>query len=280
MEVGDECVDIKAFTADMADWSITGAHKFTIRYQKSGRARGIVVCANAGCSECMQPWIRTTRILVFKLHSICFALVKSQLQAGCVELEEVSPQAVNYLRNSGLELWATDRFPGKRYEHNTSNIVESLNNWILEARKLSIVDLLHSLRCKTMELRFRHRKDRENSDARTVLTKYITSSLERSMAFINHRRIQFADGMRATVLSLQAPVPAGILNATTSHVGIPFRHREPRGGQRLPAPEFMLNNLTLEAFKATYAENMLSVDVDGLEPQGVNDCRAPLFKSA
>ena len=100
------------------------------------------------------------------------------------------------------------------------------------------------------------------------------------MAFINHRRIQFADGMRATVLSLQAPVPADICNTTTSHVGMQFRHREPGGGQRRPAPEFMPNNLTLEAFKATYAEHMLSVDVDGLEPQGVNDCRAPLFKSA
>ena len=67
------------------------------------------------------------------------------LQASFVELEEKSPQAANYLRNSGLELWATPRFPGKRYGHNTSNIVESLNNLILEERKLSIVDLLHVL---------------------------------------------------------------------------------------------------------------------------------------
>ena len=37
---------------------------------------------------------------------------------------------------------------------------------------------------------------------------------------------------------------------------------------------------SLEAFKATYAEPMLPVDVDGLEPQGENDCRAPLFKKA
>ena len=159
MEVGDEFVDFKAFKAAMADWSINGAHKFTFRHQKSGKARSIVVCARAGCSECMQPWIRTARIFVFKLHSICFALTQTQLQAGFVELEEISPQEVNYLRNSGLELWATPRFPGKRYGHNMSNIVESLNNWILEARKLSIVDLLHSLWCKTMDLRFRHRQD-------------------------------------------------------------------------------------------------------------------------
>ena len=40
----------------------------------------------------------------------------------------------------------------------------------------------------------------------------------------------------------------------------------------------MPKNLTLEAFKATYAEHMHSIDVDGLEPQGVNECRAPHFK--
>ena len=43
-------------------------------------------------------------------------------------------------------------------------------------------------------------------------------------------------------------------------------YRDPAGGQRRPALEFMPYNLTLEAFKKTYAEHMLSVDVDGLEP--------------
>ena len=44
--------------------------------------------------------------------------------------------------------------------------------------------------------------------------------------------------------------------------------------------EFIPYNLTLEAFKATYAEPMPPVEVEGLEPQGDNDCRAPLFKKA
>ena len=37
-------------------------------------------------------------------------------------------------------------------------------------------------------------------------------------------------------------------------------------------------NLTLEAFKSTYAEHMLSVNVDGLETLGENDCHTPPFK--
>ena len=47
IEVGDEFVDFKAFKAD---WSITGEHKFTFRYQKSDKTRNIAVCAHADCS--------------------------------------------------------------------------------------------------------------------------------------------------------------------------------------------------------------------------------------
>ena len=50
IEVGDEFVDFKAFKAAMSDWSITGEHKFTFRYQKSDKMRNIVVCAHADCS--------------------------------------------------------------------------------------------------------------------------------------------------------------------------------------------------------------------------------------
>ena len=57
-------------------------------------------------------------------------------------------------------------------------------------------------------------------------------------------------------------------------------YRDPAGGQRRSAREFIPYNLTLEAFKATYAKPMLPLDVDGLETQGENGYRAPLFKKA
>ena len=85
------------------------------------------------------------------------------------------------------------------------------------------------------------------------------------------------------------PLPVGISSTTTSHVDTPslrYRHttiqtyHDPAGGQRHSAREFVSYNLTLEAFKATYAEPMLPFEVEGLEPQGNNDCRVPLFKKA
>ena len=57
-------------------------------------------------------------------------------------------------------------------------------------------------------------------------------------------------------------------------------YQVPAGGQRRSARDFIPYNLTLEAFKATYVEPMLPVQIEGLEQQGDNDCRAPLFKKA
>ena len=92
------------------------------------------------------------------------------------------------------------------------------------------MDLLHALWCKTKDLRFRHRQG-EKYDAGAVLIGYTAKLLEKSMAFSNHRHIQFADAMHASVLSFQekwyavdlwkAPIPGGISNRTTSYVGMP-----------------------------------------------------------
>ena len=114
------------------------------------------------------------------------------------------------------------------------------------------------------------------------------------MASSNHRRIQFADAMHASVLSFQGKWYVVDLLARTCTCGhfqyndIPCGHaiaviqtyQDPAGGQCRSARDCVSNNLTLEAFKATYIEPILPVEVEGLEPQGDNDCRAPLFKKA
>ena len=110
--------------------------------------------------------------------AIRFALTEEKLQAGKDKLQEVSPQAVNYLRGIDLALWATPHFPSKRYGHNTSNVVEIMNSWIIEERKLSIIDLLHALWYKNMDLRFRHLQESQKYNPAEVLTKYSAKLLE------------------------------------------------------------------------------------------------------
>ena len=133
--------------------------------------------------------------------AIHFALTEEKLQAGMDKLQEVSPQAVDYLRGIDLALWATPHFPGKWYGHNTSNVVEIMNSWIIEERKLSIIDLLHALWCKNMDLRFRHLQEAQKYNPAEVLTKYSAKLLEQSMQFSHHQQIRFADPNRASVQS-------------------------------------------------------------------------------
>ena len=75
--------------------------------------------------------------------AIRFALAEEKLQGGMDELQEASPQAVDYLGGIDLAFWTTPYFPGKRYGHSTSNVVEIMNSWIIEERKLQ------SLTCST-----------------------------------------------------------------------------------------------------------------------------------
>ena len=116
------------------------------------------------------------------------------------------------------------------------------------------------------------------------------------MTFSNHRRIQFADAMHASVLSFQGKWYVVDLLASTctcrhfQYDDIPCGHaiaviqtyRDPAGGQRRSVREFISYNFTFEAFKAICAGPMRPVEVEGLEPQGDNDCRlgAPLLKKA
>ena len=110
-----------------------------------------------------------------------FALTEEKLRTGFDKLSEISPQATEYLCNVNLSKWATPYFQGKRYGHNTSNMVEIMNSWIVEERKLSIVDLLHALWSKNMDLRFRHRQEADKFDWEVVLTKYSASLLAQSI---------------------------------------------------------------------------------------------------
>jgi len=92
---------------------------------------------------------------------IRFALTETKLRAGFDKLATVSSQALDYLRNINMSMWVTPHLVGKRYGHNTSNLVEIMNSWIVEERKLSIIDLLHSLWSKNIDLWFRHRQEVE-----------------------------------------------------------------------------------------------------------------------
>jgi len=62
-----------------------------------------------------------------------------------LDLDVQRSEAANYLCGIDAPLWVTAFFPGKRYGHNTSNIVESYNKSLQLERELSFVDWLNEI---------------------------------------------------------------------------------------------------------------------------------------
>ncbi|KAK9389162.1 hypothetical protein V1515DRAFT_578243 [Lipomyces mesembrius] len=59
----------------------------------------------------------------------------------------------------GPEHWADCYFEENRLGHRTSNVAESLNSWILEARSLPVQAMMDNIRIKMMMLRAERLKD-------------------------------------------------------------------------------------------------------------------------
>jgi hypothetical protein len=74
---------------------------------------------------------------------------KLAMQVLCEKKED----AANYLQAIDPALWCEAFFPGQRYGHNTSNIVETRNNSLKLDRELPILMLLDSLYHRIIEKR-------------------------------------------------------------------------------------------------------------------------------
>jgi len=67
------------------------------------------------------------------------------------DMGNIDPKAVTWLlEHIKPEHWAEIYFPGRRYGHLTSNIVESLNSWILEAYQKPILATFECIRNQLM----------------------------------------------------------------------------------------------------------------------------------
>lgn len=71
--------------------------------------------------------IKFGRALEGRFWKIARARRVEEFEIAITELQTIKPLAATYLQNIDANLWATAFFPGKRYGHDTSNIVESTN---------------------------------------------------------------------------------------------------------------------------------------------------------
>ena len=66
-------------------------------------------------------------------------------------MRTINPNAVTWLlEHAKAEHWAELYFPGRRYGHFMSNIAESLNSWLLDAREKPILVMFEQIRHQLM----------------------------------------------------------------------------------------------------------------------------------
>ena len=86
------------------------------------------------------------------------------------EIRTLNSNAAEWLMSTAdPSHWATCKFSGKRFGHLTSNIAESLNAWLLEARAMPILGMMELIRQKIMSWFYERRINGETSKARTGL---------------------------------------------------------------------------------------------------------------
>ncbi|XP_028779945.1 uncharacterized protein LOC114736324 [Neltuma alba] len=78
------------------------------------------------------------------LDGIAYARIGDEYVAVMGKLRSFCPQLADWVDNQGdVDWWALNKFPFKRWDNITTNIVESFNAWILKERKHNVSILIH-----------------------------------------------------------------------------------------------------------------------------------------
>ena len=118
------------------------------------------------------------------------ARTPAAFEAALVKIGEVKKKAEEYLRNVDPQLWAESHFPSRRYGHDTSNIVESLNNILKLDRELNIIELLDTIWHRTMELRSqRYTEALQAITTGVQYTSFVTTAVQEGRKWAQSNRV-------------------------------------------------------------------------------------------
>ena len=127
----------------------------------SDRQKGIVdgvtnVFPNAHHGFCMRHLVENFKRqfkntnLISLLWKAAYATTMAKFEVEMVKINEISPPTTQWIRDTNPAYWANAMFIGHRYGHYTSNIVESFNAWILEAREQPVLQMMETIRRQLM----------------------------------------------------------------------------------------------------------------------------------
>ena len=94
---------------------------------------------------------KNVELKTFLWKAAC-AITVEEFDKALSDMRAIDTHSVDWLlSHTSLEHWAELYFPGRRYGHFTSNIAESLNSWLLEAREIPILAMFECIRHQSMK---------------------------------------------------------------------------------------------------------------------------------
>ncbi|XP_011629086.1 uncharacterized protein LOC105421833 [Amborella trichopoda] len=103
---------------------------------------------------------------------------REEFNLRIADIQNYSQEEFTWVATSTPGRWVTSIFRGKRYGHVTTNVAESFNNWILEARELPILQCLEKIRKQMTQLVVERLLKAQN------WTTTLTPSVEKSLVAI------------------------------------------------------------------------------------------------
>jgi hypothetical protein len=114
------------------------------------------------------------------LYQAARAKTEQEYKNKIDQMRGINSDAVNWLlAHATPNHWCEYYFPGRRYGHITSNIAESINAWLLEAREKPIIAMLEQIRHQLMEWFTARRQIDQNTEGILVssVAKIIKNTL-------------------------------------------------------------------------------------------------------
>jgi len=114
------------------------------------------------------------------LWAAATATTLEKFEEALTNMDGIDPRAKLWLLDhASPEHWAEIFFVGRRYGHFTSNIAESLNSWLLEAREKPILPMFEQIRHQLMGW-FAERRGKE-STTQTLLVSNVANDIKAAL---------------------------------------------------------------------------------------------------
>lgn len=200
------------------------------------------------------------------------------------EIKAAKEPAEQYLRNIDPYKWTALHFPGRRYGHYTSNVVEICNKLLLSERELSIVKMLDEIWHRVMTQRLERLEAANQAAVKGERwTSIVTTELRLSSHWASTNHVQRASPSEARVVQSDGAVKIVDLQRGTCTClryqvnGIPCGHvlKVIYASKDQKVADYLPGILSIERQQAIYYAVMPVIDITDLAPLEEEECNPP-----